>query len=411
MAIKQNALATIDSRSYFEQSLAYGVESGILTTIHLNKIRDDGPKGIVQIANYFGTAYLQASLEDAATRMVNLISLFLADKSDSNLRIAAMSLRDNTLLSHSKGGADMLKRLNALPLDTQLMKRQVSLDDEKAFLNERSFASPMSLDDYRQEVEERLKTQRMIDFGRWAASRMQEKYEDYASHTAEEIGYSAILVWYCGKQPAELPTKAEFVKMLTDIRKASFKPQLEQFQKVLKSAPEDFRLMAGTMMDRFTKEKLPLLRDKATKPAEFIHGDHAGMYYIRESLDEEVGEFEKLVSREWVRITKGKTDPSTIATVFLLVATGHLPKATLLQKEAKAIVAGFRSSGFNSDAVCRFIDEYAPMDQRQELTVMWLEDLQPEAEVHLADLEKDDTYMDRALSYLKQNCSALWKGR
>ena len=61
MATTQNSLASIDARSFFARALAYGVAHGVLTESHLDKIRQDGPKGIVQIANHFGTAYLQAS--------------------------------------------------------------------------------------------------------------------------------------------------------------------------------------------------------------------------------------------------------------------------------------------------------------------------------------------------------------
>ncbi|MGL6070258.1 hypothetical protein, partial [Craterilacuibacter sp.] len=150
MATQHSALAAIDTRSFFEQALAYGIGQGILEPVHLDKIREAGPKGIVQIANYFDTAYLQASLEVAAVRMVNLISLFLADKSGSNLHLAAVSLRDNSLLSHSKGGSDMLKRLHALPTGS-LLELHATSGDEQAFLNERSYAFAMSVDAYRKE--------------------------------------------------------------------------------------------------------------------------------------------------------------------------------------------------------------------------------------------------------------------
>lgn len=411
MANKQNALAAIDSRSFFEQALAYGVEHGILTSEHVGRIKSDGPKGVVQIANFFGTAYLHLSLEVAAARMDNLISLFLAEKSGSNPHIAAMSLRDNPLLSHSKGGSDMLKRLNALPVDTHLMKRPANPADEKAFLDERSFAFPMSLDDYRKESAERQQIQRMIDFARWAAGQLKARYEDYDDQTAEALIHSAMLVWCVGQAPVGFPTKAEFVKMVMAARKASFKPQLDQFHKVLKTAPEDFRAMAEAMMERFTRDKLPALRDKSIKPVEFIHGDHAGLFFIRESLDEDVGAFDELVAKEWVRITKGKTDDATLATIFLLIATGQPPKASLLQKDAKAIIARFRESGVESAAVKDFITTVAPMEQQEALLEMWREDLLPEAEIHLADPEQDDSHMERALKYVKENCAVSWKGR
>ena len=411
MPTQPNALATIDTRPFFERAIAYGVDQGILSPLHLDKLSDEGPKGVVQIANHFGTAYLHASLETAAARMVHLISLYLEEKSNTNLQIAAASLRDNTLLSHSRGGSEMLKRLNALPQDTQLIKRQGNPDEEKAFIDEKTFAAPMSLDEYRKELAHRQELQRLIDFARWVASQMKARGEDYIGHSAEQIIESAMLVWHIGLEPISLPTRATFVKLVNQLRKPAFKPQTGTFEKAMKTAPEDFRLMAGQMMERFVKDSLPDLRSKAFKPVEFIHGDHGGKYFIQESLDEDVGEYDKLVAEEWVRLTKGKSDPATIFTVFLFIATGLKPKASMLQKEAKTIIDIFRREGFQSDKVCAFIDEFAPYEQRTELHHMWMEDLKPEAEIHLADADRDDTYMERALRYLQQSCAASWKGR
>lgn len=411
MASQHNALATIDARPFFERAIAYGVDQGILDGVHLNKLRDDGPKGIVQIANHFGTAYLHASLETAAARMVHLISLYLEDKSNANLQIAAASLRDNTLLSHSRGGSEMLKRLNALPQDTHLIKRQANPQEEKAFIDEKTFAAPISYAEYRAELANRQELQRQIDFARWLAGQMKAGADDYAGHSAEQIIHAAMLVWYVGNEALVFPTKAEFVKLITQLRKAAFKPQTGAFEKAMKAAPEDFRNMAEHAMASFIKDKLPDLRNKEYKPAEFVHGDRGGMYFIRESLEEDVGEYDKLVAEEWVRLTKGKTDPATLFTVFLFIATGLKPKASMLQKEGKAIIEIFRAEGFQTDKVCTFINELAPYEQRAELTCMWLEDLMPEAEVHLADPDRDDTYMERALAYLQRSCAVSWKGR
>lgn len=411
MVAQHNSLSAIDARSFFERAIAYGVDQGILNDLHLDKLRDDGPKGVVQIANHFGTAYLHASLETAAARMVHLISLYLEDKSNANLMVAAASLRDNTLLSHSRGGSEMLKRLNALPQEAQLIKRQASPEEEKAFIDEKTFAAPISLAEYRKELADRQLLQRLIDFARWVAGQLQARAEDYIGHGADQIIDSAMLVWYVGVEPCAFPTKTEFVKLISLLRKPSFKPQPALFESIMKAAPEDFRVMARQRMDEFIKNRLPDLRAKEFKPVEFVHGERAGAYFIRESLEEDVGEYDKLVAGEWVRLTKGKSDPATIFSLFLFVAVGFKPKASMLQKEGKAIIEAFRSEGFHSEAVISFINEFAPYEQRSELTQMWLEDLKPEAEVHLADPERDDTYMERALRYLQQNCSVTWKGK
>lgn len=411
MATAPNSLAAIDRRSFFERTLVYGVEQGVLTALHLDRIREEGAKGIVQIANHFGTAYLQASLETAATRMVNLISLYLEDKSDANLQAAAASLRDNSLLSHSRGGSELLKRLHALPQDTQLVKRQANPAEEKSFVDDHTFASPLSLSEYREEVLYRLGIQRTTDFARWVAGQLKAKAEEYCDYPAEELINSAMLVGHVGLEPLSFPGKSGFIKLVNQLRKPSFKPRSAPFDRLLATAPDEFRRLAEASMKAFVKEQLPKLKSGENKPADFLFGDSAGLFFVRESLDEDVGEFDQMVAREWVRITRGKTDPATIATVFLFIATGQPPKAAALLKEAKDIIDRFRRNGFDSDAVCRFIDEQAPPEQQRELRAMWLEDLKPEAEVQLADPNGDDTYMDRALPYLKQTCVASWKGR
>ncbi len=108
-------LATVDDRPYFDKVLRFGVENAVISGERFRQILADGAKGIVQIANFFGTAHLRTDLEIARERMVNLLSLYLEDVSDGDLLAAALSLKEKSLLSHSKGGSDMLRRLSALP--------------------------------------------------------------------------------------------------------------------------------------------------------------------------------------------------------------------------------------------------------------------------------------------------------
>jgi len=407
MVQTQNSLTTIDTRSFFEQALSYGVEHAILTEIQLNKIVEDGAKGIVQIANFFDTAYLQASLEVSATRMLNLISLYLADKSNGDLQVAAMSLRDNSLLSHSKGGSDMLKRLNALPVLSLMAKCNADPSEEKSFLNKHTYAAPFSLTSYRKEFKARQENQRKIDFARWCATQFKCESKDYEDISAEVLIRTAMMVWYVGEVPLAFPTRLGFSLWLASIRKAKFKPQLDAFQKHIVTAPEDFRIMAEEEMALFQSSCLPTLKDKSIQPEQLIHGDN---FFTLPNLNEDVEEYSKLVNNGWFRITKGKSDPATHATIFYLVATGQKPKASLLKKDAKAIVLKFRESGFDSSAVIKFIKEMAPLEHQSDFVTDWEDDLLPEATNYLSDPHNDDTYMDRALSYLKQNCVASWKG-
>ena len=110
-----NALQLHDARHGPAPCRRTGVRRGIIDAERLAAINADAPKGIVQIARYFGSEFLRPELEKARDRMVNMISLYLLETTGGDLDKAAVSLRDNSLLSRSKGGSDMLKKLIAMP--------------------------------------------------------------------------------------------------------------------------------------------------------------------------------------------------------------------------------------------------------------------------------------------------------
>jgi hypothetical protein len=153
--LSNNAVAAFDARPFFDKALHYGVKQGVITPARLLLIQEDFAKGIVQIAHFFGTAHLRPELELALRRMANLISLYLEDMSDGDLQLAAISLRDKTFLSHSKGGSEMLKRLQTLP-DSTLIDRSSTLpEQQRAYLDEKTAAATISLADYRTELAQR----------------------------------------------------------------------------------------------------------------------------------------------------------------------------------------------------------------------------------------------------------------
>jgi len=409
----KNSVAIVDNRPFFEKAIRYGLEHGLLSRDNLQKIEADAPKGIVQIADHFGTAYLRTDLETAVARMANLISLYLEDSTNGDLRAAALSLRDNTLLSHSRGGSEMLKRLHAMPGDTSLHARQTDPAAQKLFVNERSFAFPLSLTTYRAQVSQCQANQMRIDFARWLARRLNTQPDEYENFSAEEVIRSAMLVLYVGPKTLEMPSKTQFVKLVEALRKKSFKYKTSSLDAFLREAPEAFAALTRQSLQEFIDSTLPRLQAADKSVDEILHAEAQGAFFVREVPEEDVVAYDKLVAREWVRITKGDADdPAVLATIFLNVATGHPPKAAALLKEAKAIIQSFRTNGFDSNAVLAFIDAYAPFEQREDLKAMWAQDLKPDAEIHLADNDPQmpDAYMERALKYFKQNCIGSWKG-
>ncbi|UCV03959.1 hypothetical protein [Dechloromonas denitrificans] len=407
------SVATVDARPFFEKAVRYGLAQGLLSQDNMSRMAAEAPKGIVQIADHFGTAYLRTDLESAATRMANLISLYLEDSANGDLRAAAISLRDNTLLSHSRGGSEMLKRLHAMPGETSLHSRKVDPLAQKLFVNERSFAFPISVASYREQVRQCQANQMRIDFARWLARQMNVKQDEYEDFSAEEVIRSAMLVLFIGGKALEMPSKSQFVELVGMLRKKTFKPRPAALDSFLRDAPEAFDELTRQAMQGFIDDVLPRLKSTEKSADEILHAEAQGAFFIREVAEEDVVAYDKIVAREWVRITKGNADdPAVLATIFLNVATGHPAKASALLKEAKAIIQSYRAQGFDSNAVLKFVDDFAPFEQREDLKAMWLQDLLPDAEVHLADNDPQmpDAFMERALRYFKQNCVGAWKG-
>ena len=82
------SIALHDGRPFFEKALAYGIAHGLIGPDKLEAINTDAPKGMVQIARYFGTEFLRPELERARERMVNLVSLYLESSCNGDLQQA-----------------------------------------------------------------------------------------------------------------------------------------------------------------------------------------------------------------------------------------------------------------------------------------------------------------------------------
>ena len=409
MSAGPTRIATLDARSVLERALAYGWRYSILNDTHLSKMQEEGAKALVQIANYFGTAYLRQDLDMALVRFINLASLYLEEKFGEDLQNAAFSVRDNTLLSHSRGGSELLKRLHVMPEHTLMMPNSVTANELRNFLDERSFALPMTADTYRSAWAERVENQQRIAFGLWIGRKLGGSDADLKQTNAEAVIRSAILACTTGSDTPRLPTQYGFVKILAAVREPSFKLKREVWQRMMRNAPPDFHRIGDVLMVDFEQHLLPKLKSPEYSANDFISGNEVGVFYVEEGVEEDMAEFERAVAPEWHKVTQGRSDPDLLATIFLSIATGMPPKRSLLLREAKLLIKTFRQQGFNSTAVDDFIQIYAPHDKRDDLLEMWSNDLLPESQVALSDPSGDDTRLVRALAYLRENCIANWK--
>ena len=412
MTTTLTSLATVDNRPFFDKALQSGVTQGIITPDRLQSLQDEFSKGIVQIANFFGTAYLRPELELALRRMVNLVSLHLEDLSGGDIQVAAASLRDKTLLSHSKAGSDMIKRLHAMPDSTLIIGNPVSVENQRAYLDEKTASDTASLAEYHAELTKRLDNQNTIDFAFWLARNMGASRNDIDD--ADSLIRSAMLVFFANPAELKIPTRTDFVRLVKAAKSTKAKFNDTRLRNMLKEAPTEFQRLAQHAMERFIKMDLPRIRASSNTADKLLYGDSDVMYFVNESLDDDVREYDRLVAKEWDRVTKGEADdPAVVATVLFFVATGLPPKASMLLREAKAVIQHFRTKGFDSQAVIQFIDDHAPEAIREDLQKAWTDDLRREAEEQLNDSDPNwpDAHMERALEYVRKTCAVTWKAR
>jgi hypothetical protein len=399
MADNNQKVAIVDKRPFFEKALCFGVQNRIIDTARCNAIVVDGAKGSVQVADHFGSSHLHADLDNARRRIVNLVSLYLEENSGASLERAALSLRDNSFLSHSRGGNEMLKKLHAMPDSTVF--GDVKGQSLKDFQDERTLAKPFSLSAYRKEHQKRQQSAAGIAAALWFADSMKLAKSSLDFIAAETLTRTAILARMSGGD--ECPNRGQFAKLVDAIRaKAMASGKLRIPKGVLAEVPEQYREIADTIRREIEKHDAPLLLN-AAMPLDALLNVLESRYFVRESGLEDVDSFDAYVSKEWHKVTKGKEDPYSRLTIFLCLASGVKPKPAIAESEAKAMVRRLREHGFDSDAVSAFIDACAPFEIREDLLSLWEDEFLPEAQERL--LDEDDTKYLRALRFLDENCN------
>jgi hypothetical protein len=409
MVSPAHALTAFDARPVFARALRHGVQHGLIAADRLAAIEDEFAKGIVQIANYFGTAHLRPNLELAAQRMIRLVSLFLEEQSAGDVQVAASLLRDRTLLSLSKGGSEMLKRLHAMP--RSIVAGGETEESQHAFLDQQTAGAPLTLADYEKEIAFRRDVQLQIGFLDWLARKLGATSKD-ARDDADGMVHSAMLVLFVDGAELKFPTPSGFVRLVAAARRTRSKLDGKRLDAFLMEAPDDYRRMTHAAMQRFVTDVLPFIRRAGMSADALLNAESPFYFYTRVDIDDSGKEYTRLVAREWARVTRGEDDnPAVLASIFLFVATGFPAKALMLQREARAVIETFRARGFDDQAVLDYIDTHAPEATRADLRRCWEDDLRVEAEGRLADDDPTmpDTHMARALDYLRTTCHTTWK--
>jgi hypothetical protein len=396
------SIALHDGRPFFEKALAFGIAHGLIGPDKLEAINTDAPKGMVQIARYFGTEFLRPELERARERMVNLVSLYLESSCNGDLRLAAESLRDNSFLSRSKGGSDMLKALIAMPQNSHfgMNERSGFTDDQIPVLAKWTLRT---LPEYQAELALRSQVATVVDAAIWLADEMGVDADalEEAGKDAEAVIRTALLA-HAAKR-TELPDWPEFEKVIAALRKKHGTGSKPISLVIPKDLPADYRDVVGLMRNS-VEQDLPKILDAKLPVRKLFDQTPAfmGRYFWLEDALAEVEHFERTVSATWAKVTGGHSDDSTLLTLFLTVAAGSTPKTLLTEKSAATLVRKIRKSGLKTELARTYIAEHAPLPYQEDYTQLWdnfLEDA-------LGTLQSDMDYtLNDALALLRRECN------
>ncbi len=415
-----STVSLYDKRPFFEKALVYGMEQGLIDQAKLDAICTDAPKGMVQIARYFGSEFLRPEIERAKDRIINLVSLHLESSCAGDLHKAAQSLRDHSFMSRSKAGSDMLKALIAMPQNSHFgMNEHGGFRDEH--IPQLAKWSLRSLADYQAELAARSKVAQVVDAALWMADALglnPDELEE-AGADAHAVIRTALLAQACKR--VEMPDWVAFEKMVTALRKkhagdsgakgavlangaAVAKAATGTLQINLpKNLPTDYQAVVEAARTSILAD-LPKLLDAAIPVRKLFSHTPAfiGRYFWLEDPLSEVDHYDRAASAAWTKATGGHTDDSSLLTLFLCIATSAPAKTLLTEKTALSLIRKIRKTGVKPELAVQYILAHAPMQDQEDCILLW-KDFWGDAQ---ATLQSDYDYaLQDALALLVRNCN------
>ncbi len=398
-AASQNSLSLLDRRVFFEKALAHGLAHGLLTPDKLDAIQNDAPKGMVQIARYFGSEFLRPELEMAKERIVNLVSLSLELDSEGDLHRAALLLRDHSFMSRSKAASDRLKALIVMPQNSHFgMNEHGGFSDKH--IPQLAKWSLCSVADYRSELHKRQQVAQLIDAALWLADALgldADELED-AGPDAEAVIRTALLVLHAKQQA--MPDWVQFQSLITALRKPS-KTALKLM--LPKQLPPEFKAVVDTVRQSLIAD-WPKIQDATLPIAKLFQKTPAfvGRYFWIEDSLAEIDHFDREASVAWNKVTQGHTDDGSLLTLFLCIAAGSASKTLLTEKSAASLVRKIRKSGWQPELASRYIQDNAPVQHQSDYAQMWQLFVEEAQDTVISDR---DYKLHDALALLRRDCN------
>ncbi len=410
MSESQSVLALYDDRPFFETALRHGVRYAIIPQSKIAAMGSEAPKGLVQIAEAFGSKYLRPEIELARKRIVNLASLYLLETSQGDLDIAAKLIRDQTFLSLSRGGSGLLKALFAMPEYAMLGHQQKGKVEE--------FLELWSLKEKAQEYRNLLAHRRTnaleIEAAIWFAHQMDLTQTELQEDDVEAgaVIRTALLKRLLDDAGAPIENQIEFATLLDGLRKTyKLKAKRQSLMEIdqawtfvqREELPAQFAQISRQVLEEIITRDLSLVFDPKLTLDRLVF-ELKERYFICAHEMEDTSDYDALVSKEWSKLTKGKTDIDSLLTLFLCIAVDVPAKTSLPEKTAKSLIKKIREHGLDAERVVAWIKSVAPHEKQEGLLEDW-RDFAEEAQVYL--LDDWDTNLSGGLRFLSENCHVV----
>jgi hypothetical protein len=410
------SISLYDSRPFFEKALQHGMQHGIISPAKLDAINTEAPKGMVQIARYFGSEYLRPEIEQAKNRIVNLVSLYLEHSTGGNVQLAAESLRDNSFLSHSKAGSTLLKDLITLPQNSHFgMNERTEFTDEHIPVLAKW--TLRTLPEFQAELGKRQKVAAIVDAAIHLAEQLgfDEEALEEAGMDAEAVIRTALLT--LAAKSKKLPDWAGFERLVGNLRK---KPATEVKKALVlpKNLPDAFTEVVELVRKSVIAD-LPKLLDPELPARKLFNQTPAfmGRYFWVEDALSEVDTYEREVddkhaarieqsSKTWQKATQGHSDDSSLLTLFLTIAAGSKPASLLTEKSATTLIKKIRKSGLDAELPIAYIREHAPVAYQNDFCEMWQEFISDAQSTLKSDF---DYNLHDAMALLRLQCNVEQK--
>ncbi len=393
-----NSLSLFDNGPFFEKVLAYGLAQGLISDQKLEAIHTDAPKGMVQIARYFGSEFLRPELEKAKERIVNLVSLNLELQSGGDLHRAALMLRDHSFMSRSKAASDILKALIVMPQNSHFgMNEHGGFSDKH--IPQLAKWSLCSLADYLNELAKRQQVAQRIEAAVWLADGLGLEADDLedAGPDADAVIRTALLA-INGKQKG-MPDWVGFQSLIANLRKPAKSAPLLLPPKHL---PNELKAVVGEVRQSLIAD-LPKIQDTTLPVVKLFQQTPAfvGRYFWIEDSLAEIDHFDREASAAWNKVTQGHSDDGSLLTLFLCIAAGSTAKTLLTEKSAATLVRKIRKSGWQPNRVDSFVLANAPVQHQSDYLALWTQFVEDAQETLISD---HDYKLHDALALLRRDC-------